>query len=122
MKKASIVFVAGARQNVMKISPVLRTPTDSGGIQEKSSFLSVPCLTLRENTECPATLTLGTNTLVGLDFAKARRLVDEILNGTYKQSGPILGWDGNALHRIVSELTNFLERRNLVSPILQNVY
>src|SRR5262249_46378247 len=46
--------------------------TDSGGIQEETSFLSVPCLTLRENTERPATVSLGTNTLTGSDFVKAR--------------------------------------------------
>ncbi|MDP9052981.1 MAG: UDP-N-acetylglucosamine 2-epimerase (non-hydrolyzing) [Acidobacteriota bacterium] len=95
--------------------------TDSGGIQEETSYLSVPCLTLRENTERPATVTLGTNTLVGLDFAKARSLVDEILRHNYRKSSPIPGWDGRAAERVVLELSTFLESRNLISPILQNV-
>jgi UDP-N-acetylglucosamine 2-epimerase (non-hydrolysing) len=96
--------------------------TDSGGIQEETSYLSVPCLTLRENTERPATLSLGSNTLVGSDFGKARDLVDEILDGAYKTSRSIPGWDGNAARRVVVELSNFLETRNLVPPVLQSSY
>jgi UDP-N-acetylglucosamine 2-epimerase (non-hydrolysing) len=96
--------------------------TDSGGIQEETSYLSVPCLTLRENTERPATLSLGTNTLVGLDFVKARKLVNEILANSYRKSRPIPGWDGRAAERVVRELSAFLESRNLVSPILQNTH
>ena len=52
--------------------------TDSGGIHEETSYLSIPCLTLRENTERPFPLTLGTKTLFGLDFVKARCLVRDI--------------------------------------------
>jgi UDP-N-acetylglucosamine 2-epimerase (non-hydrolysing) len=94
--------------------------TDSGGIQEETSYLSIPCLTLRENTERPATLSLGTNTLVGLDFGKARRLVSQILANSYRKSSPIPGWDGLAAGRVVKELSAFLESRNLVLPILQD--
>jgi len=93
--------------------------TDSGGIQEETSYLSIPCLTLRENTERPATLSKGTNTLVGLDFIKARRLVFEILNHRYKKSSPIPGWDGRAAHRVVRELSSFLENRDVISPTSQ---
>ncbi|HWF10478.1 MAG TPA: UDP-N-acetylglucosamine 2-epimerase, partial [Bryobacteraceae bacterium] len=85
--------------------------TDSGGIQEETSYLSIPCLTLRENTERPATLSLGTNTLTGSDYAKARRLVSEILSGQYRRGNPIPGWDGRAAHRVVRELSSFLEAR-----------
>jgi len=93
--------------------------TDSGGIQEETSYLSVPCLTLRENTERPVTLTLGTNMLVGSDFEKARQSVCEILQGKYRKGKAIPGWDGKAAHRVVAELSAFLENRHLVSPILQ---
>lgn len=85
--------------------------TDSGGIQEETSYLSIPCLTLRENTERPATISLGTNTLTGSDFVKARAVVDEILAGRYKTSSPIPGWDGRAAQRVVQELSGFLESR-----------
>jgi UDP-N-acetylglucosamine 2-epimerase (non-hydrolysing) len=83
--------------------------TDSGGIQEETSYLSVPCLTLRENTERPATLSHGTNELVGLNFKKARRLVNEILDGSYKKNSPIPGWDGRAAQRVVAELARFID-------------
>ncbi len=82
--------------------------TDSGGIQEETSYLGVPCLTLRENTERPSTVTLGTNTIVGRDFALARTLVESIVAGRYKKGGPIPGWDGAAAERVVSEVEAFL--------------
>jgi UDP-N-acetylglucosamine 2-epimerase (non-hydrolysing) len=93
--------------------------TDSGGIQEETSYLSVPCLTLRENTERPVTLTLGTNTLVGNDFPKARGVISDILNGHYRNGMPIPGWDGKASHRVVEALSGFLEDRGVLSPALQ---
>ena len=70
--------------------------TDSGGIQEETSFLGVPCLTLRENTERPSTISHGTNTLIGRDFALGLRLTAGILAGTYKKGEEIRGWDGHA--------------------------
>jgi UDP-N-acetylglucosamine 2-epimerase (non-hydrolysing) len=68
--------------------------TDSGGIQEETTYLGVPCLTLRPNTERPATVTFGTNTIVGDDLAKARALVGDIAEGRYKKGGAVEGWDG----------------------------
>src|SRR6059058_4734281 len=60
------------------------TVTDSGGIQEETSVLGVPCLTLRSNTERPVTVTLGTNTLIGDDVSRVVPLIDEIIGGRYK--------------------------------------
>lgn len=74
--------------------------TDSGGIQEESTFLGVPCLTLRENTERPITLTLGTNVLVGRDL---KRLISEtslIVEGNGKKGEIPPLWDGKAGERI----------------------
>lgn len=85
--------------------------TDSGGIQEETSWLGIPCLTARENTERPSTLTLGTNTLVGRNFGLARSLVDDILNGTYKTGSSIPGWDGKAAIRVAEAISGFLKSR-----------
>jgi UDP-N-acetylglucosamine 2-epimerase (non-hydrolysing) len=79
--------------------------TDSGGIQEETSFLGVPCLTVRENTERPITITMGTNQLVGRDLKKLRTAVERILNSTsegVKPPGParIPLWHGRAAERI----------------------
>ena len=74
--------------------------TDSGGIQEESSFLGVPCLTVRENTERPITITLGTNVLVGRDIARMLGEVQRILAGEKKTASAIPLWDGRAAERI----------------------
>lgn len=74
--------------------------TDSGGIQEETTFLGVPCLTMRENTERPVTVTLGTNVLVGNDLRKLDREVRRILSGRIKPGSIPPLWDGNAGERI----------------------
>jgi len=74
--------------------------TDSGGIQEETTFLGVPCLTLRANTERPITLTLGTNTLVGQNPERLIAEVDRILGGQAKRGQIPPLWDGRAGERI----------------------
>jgi UDP-N-acetylglucosamine 2-epimerase (non-hydrolysing) len=78
--------------------------TDSGGIQEETTALGVPCLTLRENTERPVTVTHGTNEIVGLDPAKIRTGVDTVLAGNWKAGRLPQFWDGHAAERIVDIL------------------
>ncbi len=74
--------------------------TDSGGIQEETTFLGVPCLTLRKNTERPITIEMGTNVLVGQDMQVLQSEIERILRGdTRKASTPPL-WDGHASERI----------------------
>ncbi len=78
--------------------------TDSGGVQEETTALGIPCLTVRENTERPITLSEGTNLLVGLD---GRRLVEEarkVLRGEGKKGHVPKLWDGHASARIVRTL------------------
>lgn len=74
--------------------------TDSGGVQEETTYLNVPCLTVRENTERPVTVTLGTNILVGQDMKRLRAEVRRILAGDRKQGQVPPLWDGRAAERI----------------------
>ena len=74
--------------------------TDSGGIQEETTYLGVPCLTVRENTERPVTVEKGTNILVGQDLSRLREELQKILDGTPKKGTIPDLWDGNAAGRI----------------------
>ncbi len=76
--------------------------TDSGGIQEETTFLGIPCLTLRENTERPITVSMGTNTLIGRDMQALRREVARILAGEGKRGEVPPLWDGHAGERIAA--------------------
>jgi UDP-N-acetylglucosamine 2-epimerase (non-hydrolysing) len=78
--------------------------TDSGGIQEETTFLGVPCVTLRENTERPVTVTEGTNYLIGTDPQKILTTVNSILAGQKKKSNIPQFWDGKAGARIIETI------------------
>jgi UDP-N-acetylglucosamine 2-epimerase (non-hydrolysing) len=79
--------------------------TDSGGIQEESTYLQVPCLTLRENTERPSTIEIGTNELMGLAVEPVIARGLEILGGNLKKGGIPEKWDGKTAERIAEILT-----------------
>ena len=78
--------------------------TDSGGIQEETSVLGIPCLTLRENTERPITVTKGTNIVVGSDPGKIIAAAFAVLSEAPKQPGSIPLWDGHTAERILAAL------------------
>lgn len=78
--------------------------TDSGGIQEETTVLGIPCLTLRENTERPVTCEIGTNVLVGSDPQAIRDAAYSALNNTTRQGRIPDKWDGRAAERIVAVL------------------
>ena len=85
--------------------------TDSGGIQEETTALGVPCLTMRENTERPITIEQGTNLLVGRNRTLVRRCVADILAGAGKRGRMPELWDGHASERIVAHLVPWLAGR-----------
>lgn len=84
--------------------------TDSGGIQEETTALKIPCLTLRENTERPVTAQIGTNTICGLDIKLIQKKLIEIESGKYKRGKIPKYWDGRASERIVSNLLKITAR------------
>ena len=78
--------------------------TDSGGLQEESTALGVPCLTMRENTERPITVEIGTSTLIGSDANKLNEHLNLVIDGKYKQGSCPELWDGKAAERIAEIL------------------
>lgn len=86
--------------------------TDSGGIQEESTYFGVPCLTLRENTERPITITEGTNQLVDLNVESIVNSAREIIEGKVKKGKIPKYWDGKTAERVVRVLDEWFEKRN----------
>ena len=78
--------------------------TDSGGIQEETTYLGIPCFTLRANTERPITITAGTNTLLGLDPAAIAQIPQALAQRPPERSSPPPLWDGHAAERIADIL------------------
>ena len=85
--------------------------TDSGGMQEETTALGVPCITVRDNTERPITISEGTNTLIGADPARILPIVEDILRTGGKTGRKPALWDGKAAERIAAEAEAFLTAR-----------
>ena len=90
--------------------------TDSGGIQEETTALGVPCLTMRESTERPITVSEGTNTIVAGDARAIVEGVEAVLAGGGKGGRIPEGWDGRAAERIAAHLAGWLAAREAPSP------
>jgi UDP-N-acetylglucosamine 2-epimerase (non-hydrolysing) len=84
--------------------------TDSGGITEEATVMGIPCMTLRDNTERPETITVGTNELVGTDPDALKSFLDRLFAGEWKEGGIPEKWDGKTGERIVAELERILCR------------
>jgi UDP-N-acetylglucosamine 2-epimerase (non-hydrolysing) len=78
--------------------------TDSGGITEETTVMGIPCMTLRNNTERPETVHLGTNELIGTDPSAIKPALDKLFAGEWKKGSIPELWDGNTAKRIVSIL------------------
>jgi UDP-N-acetylglucosamine 2-epimerase (non-hydrolysing) len=116
LNNLNLLNLKSARQNMKISDPIgyldflalqrhaVLVITDSGGIQEETTYLNVPCLTVRENTERPITVTLGTNTLVGRDMERLRLETQRILRGQGRKGQVPPLWDGHAAERIAGLL------------------
>ena len=78
--------------------------TDSGGITEETTYMKIPCLTLRDNTERPETVSLGTNELVGTNPKNIKKAIDKIFDGKWKEGQIPKFWDGKTSERITDHL------------------
>ena len=81
--------------------------TDSGGITEETTVMNVPCITLRDNTERPETVEVGTNELIGTDPNKIKPALEKLFSGNWKQGTIPEKWDGRAAERIVQHILSF---------------
>jgi UDP-N-acetylglucosamine 2-epimerase (non-hydrolysing) len=95
--------------------------TDSGGIQEETTVLGVPCLTVRENTERPATISEGTNSLIGTNPEAMLRAAGQVLRGPRRAGRSPALWDGHAAQRIVAILVDALSRPKSTTAVRQAV-
>jgi UDP-N-acetylglucosamine 2-epimerase (non-hydrolysing) len=82
--------------------------TDSGGITEETTVMGIPCMTLRDSTERPETVTVGTNELIGTDPAMLGPALERLLAGRWKKGAIPELWDGKAASRIVERLEQLL--------------
>lgn len=108
LDSASLIYCApmGYLDFVSLLSGAKLVITDSGGIQEETTALGIPCLTLRNNTERPITMEIGSNTLIGENSTKLEGLLSDILAGTYKRASVPELWDGKASERICQILAH----------------
>ena len=81
--------------------------TDSGGVQEETTVLGIPCITLRNNTERPETVTLGTNEMIGDNYGSLIAALQTLSDGKWKKGAIPELWDGRTSERIISRLLQF---------------
>lgn len=82
--------------------------TDSGGIEEETTYLGVPCFTMRQNSERPSTVSVGTNVFFGSNLERLRSELENISAGRFKKGSVPPFWDGRQAERIVADIEAFL--------------
>ena len=101
LKGLSMIEPLGYLDFIKLVKDSLFVLTDSGGIQEETTVLKVPCLTMRDNTERPVTISQGTNVLVGRDKRKILRCIQKILSNKIKKGSIPKYWDGRTASRVI---------------------
>ena len=110
-KNVHLLEPLGFKESLFLWKDAVMVMTDSGGLQEETTALGVPCLTLRENTERPVTVEIGTNTLAGNRKESILKCWGEVIKNRKVWTVPPL-WDGKAAERIVNVLTSEIELKN----------
>jgi len=95
--------------------------TDSGGITEETTVLGIPCMTLRNSTERPETITLGTNELVGTDPKELAPFLEKVLRNKWKKGGIPPLWDGHTSERIVEKLIHLYNGPKMSATVAPNL-
>jgi UDP-N-acetylglucosamine 2-epimerase (non-hydrolysing) len=106
----------GSREFLGLMAEARLVVTDSGGVQEETTFLGGPCVTLRTTTERPVTTAHGTNVLVGDSLGRAFEVITELVVAKPSSREPIPGWDGHAAERVVDALLD-IDMSTLAGPI-----
>lgn len=104
------------RDNLAAMASASMVITDSGGIQEETSILRVPCLTMRANTERPVTVEMGTSRLLGSDPLAMKEAAETVLDGKWKTGTDIPLWDGQAAERVAACVLKWISDRNPGNP------
>ncbi|MFT4805295.1 MAG: UDP-N-acetylglucosamine 2-epimerase (non-hydrolyzing), partial [Psychroserpens sp.] len=91
--------------------------TDSGGVTEETTVMGIPCLTLRDNTERPETVELGTNCLVGTSPSKLSIALNDIIQGNWKKGRIPEKWDGKTSKRIIEKIIQFESPNHLKATL-----
>lgn len=104
LENVTVIPPQGYLEFINLISNSCGVITDSGGIQEETSFLNIPCITLRDNTERPVTIEQGTNTLLNIFSEGLEEQVTELLRNPKKRKKEIENWDGKTAQRILEVL------------------
>jgi UDP-N-acetylglucosamine 2-epimerase (non-hydrolysing) len=103
-KNIKLIDPLGYLEFIFLVNNSMAVVTDSGGITEECTVLGVPCLTMRDNTERPETVIIGTNELIGTDKANILPYIERLIGGLWKKGGIPPFWDGRSSERIIRNL------------------